>query len=91
MGKGLGLGLGHMFNSLKTSLHLPCSGLALHSWQLVGCFPWEYRGYCSLVLNMYKIMCFSLQDNRLRKGDQLIAVDNQPIVGLTHAEVNNKL
>jgi hypothetical protein len=31
-----GLGLGHMFNSLKTSLHLPWSGLALHSWQLVG-------------------------------------------------------
>lgn len=30
-----------------------------------------------------------LQDGRLRKGDQLIAVDNQPIVGLTHAEVNN--
>ena len=27
------------------------------------------------------------QDNRLRKGDQLIAVDNQPVVGLTHAEV----
>lgn len=26
------------------------------------------------------------KDNRLRKGDQLIAVDNQPIVGLTHAE-----
>lgn len=26
------------------------------------------------------------KDNRLRKGDQLIAVDNQPVVGLTHAE-----
>ncbi|XP_073227363.1 multiple PDZ domain protein-like isoform X1 [Porites lutea] len=26
------------------------------------------------------------KDNRLRKGDQLLAVDNQPIVGLSHAE-----
>ena len=34
------------------------------------------------------LFCFFFQDGRLRKGDQLIAVDNQPIVGLTHAEVN---
>lgn len=33
------------------------------------------------------VLCYLPQDGRLRKGDQLLAVDNQAVVGLSHAEV----
>ena len=37
---------------------------------------------------IFKVCFASCQDGRLKKGDKLIAVDNQPIVGLSHAEVS---
>lgn len=41
-----------------------------------------------MVNTFFKVCFASCQDGRLKKGDQLIAVDNQPIVGLSHAEVS---
>lgn len=41
-----------------------------------------------MVSTFFKVCFASCQDGRLKKGDQLIAVDNQPIVGLSHAEVS---
>lgn len=41
-----------------------------------------------MVSTFFKVCFTSCQDGRLKKGDQLIAVDNQPIVGLSHAEVS---